>query len=70
MEACGDLAQTGHAYSVAGLDSANVVLIVFALQPHFEFGNFFRRLFYHCVVYVLFVAQGSVHLFDVEEELK
>ena len=46
LEACGDLAQTGHAYSAAEIDSAiNVVLIVLALQPHLEFDNFFRRLF-------------------------
>ena len=46
LEACGDLAQTGHAYSAAEQDSANaVVLIVVALQPHLEFDNFFRRLF-------------------------
>ena len=46
LDACGGLAQTGHAYSAAEQDSANdVVLIVLALQPHSEFDNFFRRLF-------------------------
>ena len=40
LEACGDLAQTGHAYPAAELDSVNaVVLIVLALQPHLEFDN-------------------------------
>ena len=66
LEACGDLAQTGHAYSAAEKDSANaVVLIVLALQPHLEFDNFFRRLFRVATfIFVLcmcfFVAQGSV----------
>ena len=44
--ACGDPAQTGHANSAAEQDRANaVVLIVLALQPHFEFDNFLRTLF-------------------------
>ena len=46
LEACGDLAQTGHAYSDTEYASANhVVLIVLVLQPHLEFDNLFRRLF-------------------------
>ena len=61
LEACRDLAQTGHAYSAAEQDSTNAVLIVLALQPHLEFDNFFRRLFRVATfIFVLFVAQGSV----------
>ena len=46
LEACGDLAQIGHACSAAEYDGANAaVLIVLALQPHLEFDNFFRKLF-------------------------
>ena len=46
LEACGDLAQTGYAYSVAESDKANaVVQIMLVFQPHLEFANFFMRLF-------------------------
>ena len=46
MEACGDLARTGDAYSAEEYESANaVVLTMLVLQPHLEFDNFFMRLF-------------------------
>ena len=69
LEACGDLAQTGHAYSAAEYDSANaVVLIVIALQPHLEFDNFFRRLFrvatFNFVLRMCCVLQVCVIPFD------